>query len=115
MKVTRIRSNNLAKAGITRISYEYDLQLDAAKPKNHDICNNAFLRPTTSNKVGRPEGDSVNLTKKNKFAYIENNDNDSVLIVRIKRYNILNKRDMKIKKTLYKPITIENTDRCSFN
>lgn len=72
LKVARTRSDDIAKAVIARIEYEYDLV--AAEAKYHNNCYNIFLRPTTGYKVGRPEDDSVNLAMEEIFQYIENND-----------------------------------------
>ncbi|KAL4719827.1 hypothetical protein ACJJTC_012795 [Scirpophaga incertulas] len=54
-EVARTRSDDVAKAVIARIEYEFDLV--AAEAKYHDNCYNIFLRPTTGHKVGRPEDD----------------------------------------------------------
>lgn len=72
LNIAQTRSDNVAKAIITRIQFEHDLI--AAEGKYHKDCYNSFLRPTTGGNVGRPQDETTNLAMEEIFAYIENSD-----------------------------------------
>lgn len=67
----------MSQVVVTLIAYEFDLVAVAAKYDNN--CYNTLLRHTAGHKVGRPEGDLVNLMMEEIFGYIENIDCQFIL------------------------------------
>lgn len=72
LKLAKDRSDDVSKAVIARINFEYDLV--AAEAKYHGGCYKSFLKPNTDGRVGRPQDEAVNSAMEEIFKFIENSD-----------------------------------------
>ena len=72
MKIAQDRSDDVSKAIVARMNFEYDLT--AAEAKYHDNCYKSFLRSSTGGDIGRPQDEEVNSAMEEIDKYIESSD-----------------------------------------
>lgn len=59
LKAARDRNDDIGRAIVARVGFEFDLV--AAEAKYHNDCYNSFLKPLNGGKVGRPKDEATNL------------------------------------------------------
>lgn len=72
LKAARDRNDDMGRAIVARVGFEFDLV--AAEAKYHNDCYNSFLKPVNGGKVGRPKDEATNLAMEEIFKYIETSD-----------------------------------------
>ncbi|CAG4987924.1 unnamed protein product [Colias eurytheme] len=72
LELAKDRSDDLSKAVVDRINFEYDLV--AADAKYHDSCYKSFVRPNAGGKIGRPQNEDVNAAMEKIYEFLENSN-----------------------------------------
>lgn len=72
LKLAKDRSDDVSKAVLERVNFEYDLV--AADAKYHDSCYKSFLKPNTGGKIGRPQDETINSAMEIIFQFLETSD-----------------------------------------
>ena len=118
MKIAQNLSDDVSKAVVVRINFEYDLV--AAEAKYRDNCYKYFQRSSTGGNIGRPQDEAVNFSMEEIYKYIESSDDCQFSLEELKNVNenvALDNRIIKIRlkvKCGNKIIITENSGKLAF-